>query len=141
MFRDASVGAASAYLLNLAWETAQAPLYAGYANFWQHFAMCATASVGDVGLVTLLYAFVAAAERNAKWYVEFRWQRHGFMLAIFGAIFAIAIERWALLTGRWQYADMPVLPTIEVGLLPFVQMVLIPPAVFFLMRAAHRDRA
>jgi hypothetical protein len=46
---------------------------------------------------------------------------------------AVAIEYWALATDRWTYAGMPLVPYTQIGLLPLVQMLLIPPLVFALM--------
>lgn len=135
--RDASIGTAAAYALNLAWENAQAPLFVGYAGLWPHFPMCATAALGDVVLVALLYALIAVADRNANWFVALRW-RQALVLVIVGGVAATGVEWWALFTDRWHYANMPVLPIVNVGLLPVLQMMLLPLAVFYMMRAAHR---
>ena len=48
-------------------------------------------------------------------------------LPITGMSVAIIMERLALDVGRWQYGPhMPVLPGLEVGILPVVQMALLP---------------
>lgn len=38
-------------------------------------------------------------------------------------IFAVILEKWALATGRWMYADtMPIIPFLNVGLTPAIQL-------------------
>ena len=38
-------------------------------------------------------------------------------------IFAIVLEKWALMTGRWAYTSaMPIIPILNIGLTPAVQL-------------------
>ncbi len=56
-------------------------------------------------------------------------------LVLLGAAVAVAVEWWALATERWQYAGaMPIVPFLQVGLLPVLQMTIIPPIVALWLR-------
>lgn len=49
------------------------------------------------------------------------------LLGALGAVTAIAVERLALETGRWTYNSlMPIVPFVQVGLWPVLQMTLLP---------------
>lgn len=53
------------------------------------------------------------------------------LMATVGVVIAVLIERHALATGRWAYTDwMPVLPVLDVGLVPVLQMLIVPAVVF-----------
>lgn len=59
------------------------------------------------------------------------------ILTLAGVFMAIAIEWVAVhMLERWSYAQaMPLVPGIEVGLIPVLQMVLLPPLVFGIVAA------
>lgn len=125
----AGVLSGATFAANLIWEVAQAQLYAGYPGFWPNLLMCARASVGDVVIVAAIYGVFALAYRDVDWPV-----RSGIgtlvAVAIAGGLIGIVIEWWALSTGRWRYAGMPLLPIVNVGLLPVLQMAILPTSLF-----------
>lgn len=120
--------------LHLIWENAQAPLFAGYLNFWQHFWICLQAIPGDVVVTLLVYLLVAAWRRNVRWIERLT----GVDLAVAGmtgAVIAVGLERQALPVGRWAYATaMPLIPGLQVGVTPVLQMAILLPLTFFLAR-------
>jgi hypothetical protein len=121
-----------AVLLNYAWELAQAPLYVGVerynvAVFWH----CFIASLGDGLMVMLIFA--------AGWITLHRWDWFkqpgvvGYLvMAAAGLVLAISVEWVAVhILERWQYTEqMPTLPVLGVGLVPIVQMLILPPLIF-----------
>jgi hypothetical protein len=57
------------------------------------------------------------------------------LVIILGVLVAVGVEKWALNTLRWEYAStMPLIPYIKVGLLPILQMTILPWATFRLVR-------
>jgi len=49
--------------------------------------------------------------------------RRSWLIIIAGLIVAIALERFALSTGRWAYNDlMPIIPLLATGLTPTIQL-------------------
>ena len=123
--------AALAFFLNLIWENTQAPLYAGYTGFLQHFLACLRAVAGDVIITLLLFGAAALVTNNAR-----RMRKGDIPTAAFigaaGALVAIIIELHALQSGRWSYTDaMPLIPLLNVGLLPVLQLALLPLAAIY----------
>lgn len=103
-----------AFALNLVWEFAHSRLYVSYRG-------------GEISNTILFYvsamdgiyilAFVALAE-------FFKIKKSTFII-IGGLLWAIALELWAQETGRWVYAAaMPIIPLLNIGLTPAVQLAL-----------------
>jgi len=103
-----------AFLLNFVWEITQAPLYECYAQFTLCLWLCFKASLGDVLWVLLLYGtFRASHSKTAT--------------VLAGLAIAIGVELHALQTGRWAYTEMmPLVPFLNVGLTPLLQMAILP---------------
>lgn len=102
-----------AFGLNAIWEIAQRPLYAGE----QPITGCLVAALPDAGLTLAAVGLALWLERRAT--ASFWSLALGALLAA-----ALAIEAWALSTGRWSYA--PAMPTIgPMGLAPLLQLPLL----------------
>lgn len=118
-------------VLNYVWEIAQAPLYTGmegWGNIWWH---CFVASLGDGILVSIIYAVGSAAFRRSDWHLYPSVQAYGLMLAI-GLCIGLGVEWVAVdVFNRWSYTTgMPLIPGLGVGLVPVLQMLLLPPLIF-----------
>ena len=122
------------FLLNAVWENLQAPLYQGYTDFWQHLSICSVASLGDVLLILVIYFILAIINRDVFWVTKM--SRVDVILVItLGVLIAVGIEKWALDIGRWQYvSSMPLIPYTNVGLLPILQMAILPWVTYRLTR-------
>lgn len=121
---------AVSFVLHFVWENLQAPLYAGFISFYEHFSMCLAAAIGDVffSLSALLFMIlikrVSPLKFNKSDYI---------ILAALGFIIAVAIEKNALLAGKWSYSGaMPLIPYLNVGLTPILQMIFLLPLSFYL---------
>ncbi|MBI4085059.1 MAG: hypothetical protein HY432_00950 [Candidatus Liptonbacteria bacterium] len=125
-----------AFLVHIIWENAQASLYVGYESFSQHFPMCLIGTVGDVAITLLVLAFMRLLKEDVTQATDF------LALAMMGFVIAVAIEQHALLTGRWGYAPaMPIIPILEVGLTPIMQMMLLLPLSFYLANLAKSAKS
>lgn len=117
-----------ALALNYVWEIAQLPLFEGLANthLLADLRHCAWYTFGDASIVICLYAVGAWRHRTWGWglrphRVDWLW------LPLVGMLVAVVMERLALNFERWHYGtDMLVLPGLAVGLLPVVQMGVLP---------------
>lgn len=126
--------------VNFAWEMLQAPFFTGMpAALWSATLLCAQASAGDGFLLLALYGLGVLACGRADW--GSAPGVRGILVALLGgAAVAVAIEWLALWAGRWSYAPaMPVVPVLRVGLLPLLQMLLLP-LPLFRWAAAPSDR-
>jgi hypothetical protein len=92
------------------------------------------ATLGDAVLMVVIYGAVALAARNPRWAERPRPRDIVFMLVL-GLVLAVAIERQALATGRWAYSTaMPMIPGLDVGLLPVAQLLLLPLPIYWAAR-------
>lgn len=123
-----------AYALHFAWEMRQASLFTsmGSLPFWAATAWCARAAGWDVAIGAVAYFAAALAARRFLWIRE----RALLPLVIYfaaGLGITIAIERWAVSAGRWQYREA--MPTIAgIGLSPLVQWIVVPAAIIAVAR-------
>lgn len=123
-----------AVAVNYAWELAQTPLYAGV-DFPGAVWHCFVASLGDGLLLLFIYAAVAVALRSLDWYMRPNVEAY-VAIAVAGLAVGVAVEWWGLhIAKRWQYSDlMPIIPGAGVGLAPILQMLVLPPAIFAVVR-------
>jgi hypothetical protein len=125
---------AVAVLGNYPWELAQAPLYVGMESFRTVAWHCFVASLGDGLLVLGIFATGWVALRRYRWFVRPGVQGYGVMLMT-GLVLGIAIE-WIAVhrLGRWMYTvQMPLVPGLAIGVVPVVQMLILPPVIFRLV--------
>lgn len=121
-----------AFGIHLVWENVQAPLFAGFSSFGQHFFICFLGTIGDVIFTVVVYLIISVLKSDFGWVVRLN-KADILVLAIVGFFFALGIEWRALLSERWAYADsMPLLPYFHVGLTPVLQMTLLLPLSFYL---------
>ena len=114
------------FLVNLVWENAQAFLYVGYRGFIEHFWTCFVASVIDALVILLVYLILALIYKDLYWPRRNTYVRY-MVVALAGGTLALGFELWALTVGEWNYTGlMPVLPGLEVGLSPLIQLILLP---------------
>lgn len=118
------------FVLNLPWEVLQMSLYAAPGTA---FIPAVRSHVGpalvDALIILAIYGVGALLFGGPRWTLGMGPRRWGFLLAA-GALAAMGIEWRALnLTGAWAYAPaMPRVPGVGVGLLPLLQMLLLPAA-------------
>lgn len=120
------------------WEYAHIGLYTGYEWMVPVLGMCIIATVGDVFYTAFLIGLIGVLKRDGVWFIRAT-QLDYVALSIFGFIIALAIEYRALALGRWGYTEyMPIIPYLEIGLSPVLQMVVLLPFSIFLTRYALR---
>ena len=125
------------FVLNAIWENAHAPLYAGYISPLRHVPMCTRAAFGDVLIVLLMYGLFTLMYKDAWWFKKLNWKSVA-LLGIVGLEIGVGIEIWALHAQRWNYgASMPIIPRVQVGLTPVLQMMLLPIITFYLSAKYH----
>lgn len=120
------------FLTNMVWENAQAFLYEGYTGFLSHFMICFIATIVDALVILLFYLCIAVIRRDMYWIQYWDWKLIN-LLMIAGGVVVVGFEKWALLKGEWSYTEaMPVVPFLEVGLLPLLQLMILPVLTFYI---------
>lgn len=106
-----------AFILNFLWEHAHSALYVSYQGGAITNIILLRAAAFDAAVIALFsYPFLQFESLRQK-------RRILYVLLV---VFAIALETWALVTGRWVYADtMPLVPIFHVGLTPTIQLALL----------------
>lgn len=120
-----------AVAVNYVWELAQSPLYLGQDEFRALLWHCLRAALGDGVLVLFILLSGIFVIRRPDWYRQLGRTGYFWMLSA-GLGIGIAIEWLAVhVAGRWAYAPaMPVIPRLEIGLVPVLQMLLLPALIF-----------
>ncbi len=128
MIARASLWAALAFVLNLAWEIAQVRLY----TLWAEADRLTVAwsllhcSIGDVLIALALFALTGMALRRADWPASHPWT--GGAMVVGGALAYTAWSEWynVYRAGSWGYsASMPLI--FGIGLSPLLQWLILPP--------------
>lgn len=130
-----------AVTVNFVWEMAQSVLFARMGGWMEGSRRCFVASLGDGVIVLTIAAIGWLWFRHADWIVRPGFGGYTLMTTV-GVTIAVLVERYALETGRWAYTErMPMLPMVRVGLAPVLQMVIVPPIVFWmatrLLKGSH----
>jgi len=123
-----------AFILHIVWENMQAPLFQGYVSFVAHFPMCLVGTAGDVVITLFVYFIVALLKNDVNWISTLN-KKDFVILAVIGFFIAVGIEWRALLFGRWAYIEvMPIIPYLEVGFMPIIQMTFLLPFSVYLTK-------
>jgi hypothetical protein len=127
-----------AFLLHYPWEFLQVPFFAGMASapHWEATMFCTRATLGDVGIALTAFWAGAGAARSRGWLAR---PLRGAPAAVFvgtGLALTVVFERLALgPLNRWSYSElMPVVPVLNVGLVPLVQWVVLPILLIWVVR-------
>ncbi len=126
--------------LNLAWETAQLPLYDVWEREWRYQVFSVLhCTAGDVliGLCALMLALIAT---RAGWPETWRIRQVALVTIAISLAYTIFSE-WMNTVWResWAYsALMPVVPILGTGFSPLAQWMVIPAAALRLARAAAK---
>ena len=118
-------------LLNFPWEVAQMPLYVEDGSWFEFALHCIVPSFGDGLIVMLIFCVGWAARGQSDWADQPDRADYALML-ITGFSMAVIVE-WIGFYGlkRWSYTDnMPLLPGLAIGVVPVLQMLILPPAIF-----------
>ena len=126
-----------AFLLNLAWEIWQIPLFLGMGDqpHWLGVKACTQATFGDAVITLAAFWIAAIFARTRNWILLPRKRDMAIFVGV-GILATMLFE--TLATGplaRWAYTDaMPRVPIIGIGLLPLLQWLLIPPIILWFVR-------
>jgi len=124
--------------LELLWEIAQFPLYdVWHQNDWGYILYgLAHCTLGDLLILLVIYEVLALLNHNRNWYAINSVLSGGLLFTLLGAGYTIYSEIMNVrIKGTWGYTElMPIVPIIDIGGMPFLQWLLIPPIILWLMR-------
>lgn len=124
---------AIAFVLNAIWEVLQIPWYSGERqSLLKTFVHCLPATTLDALFTLALYALLLRSRDHSFPQLT---SLGVLLLAVIGATTAVVVELVALSFGWWSYsASMPRVPKLGIGLLPVLQLGILTPLTFVLVR-------
>ncbi len=124
------------FLLNFAWEVLQTPFFYDIIDkiktVVRYRFHC---TLGDVMISLAGFWFVALILRSRNWFLN-PTKKKLLLFVAFGVSYTIFSEiKNVSLNKLWAYSDfMPVVPYIDVGIVPLIQWIIIPPLLVFIVR-------
>lgn len=127
--------------LQLLWEIAQFPLYTvWHEGEWSYILYgLVHCTLGDLLILLGIFWIVSVLNRSRRWVFSpslpniVLFTTLGLGYTIYSEIVNTRIK------GTWGYTElMPIVPVIEIGGMPFLQWLLIPPVLIWLMRLVRR---
>lgn len=123
-----------AVVVNYFWEVGQGFLFEGmnsWESVWWH---CFVASLGDGIIVWIIHAVGWMLFQRPDWFMAPDKSGYGVML-LTGFIIAVVVEWGAVhVLQRWSYTEaMPVIPGLDIGITPILQMLILPPIIFYIV--------
>jgi hypothetical protein len=116
-----------AFCLHLVWESLHVGLYTGYEHI-TNLPITVYATLGDVLYTIFAYLIMAIIKHDIQWLKNMS-INDILIIATLGLFIAIFVEYKALLLFRWQYSSaMPIIPILNIGLSPVLQMTVLLPA-------------
>lgn len=131
-----------AFAFHFVWESIQCSIFFVHGSYDATWWGMVKAAAGDVGLTWTLYGIVAVAGRRWRWGVRpWGWDRTAALVA--GALaLGVAVELRGLHQGRWSYTEVaPLVPYLDVSVVPLVQLLLLTPLVVVLAERFAQPRA
>ncbi len=123
--------------LQLLWEIAQFPLYTvWHEGEWSYILYgLVHCTLGDLLILLNVYWLVSIFNRSRRWIFSPS-MPNIVLFTILGLSYTIFSEILnTRIKGTWGYTElMPIVPVIEVGGMPFLQWLLIPPILIWLMQ-------
>lgn len=133
------VAALYLFLLHFVWEMLQTPFFAEMQTMphWPATLFCLKATIGDVMIGVTAFCTAALMQRDRGWFLSPTRRALITFIAI-GVAAAIGLELHAIAQGRWSYsALMPIVPSLNVGLIPILQWLILPWPLLLLLRRHH----
>ncbi len=127
VFIKLSLVYAIAFAVNYIWEMLQMPVYEGMRfDDARSYLICLRAAFGDANISLAIFVLGRFLFGNWDWPQKFTFVKAHYA-GLLGAGVAIGIERHALINVRWACTTlMPVIPRIEVGVVPVLQLMILP---------------
>ena len=128
-----------AVLINYPWERLQSPLYVHPGGASIPWWLCLAASLADGLFLLMIFGVGWMALGNRTWFEQPGVQGYLVMLTSGGAI-SVGVEWTTVHVLRWwTYGEhMPLVPLVNIGLVPMTQMLVLPSLVFRLVASVSR---
>ncbi len=125
---------AATFLFHGVWEHAHIVLYTGYDAMKGFVPVWILATLGDILYTLIIVGIISLIKRNLDWFRDAN-RYDLFAAALLGFVLALMVEYKGLYLGRWSYLPaMPIVPLLNVGLSPLLQMTILTPLSLFVTK-------
>lgn len=132
VLRTCTLIALISFGLHFVWEFSHVRLYTAFDHWSGGIPVYWLATIGDVLYTLGAFALVSAIKQTYDWVRDMTLSDY-LMLVSLGFLIALFVEYKGLAFERWQYLpDMPIIPVLNVGLSPVLEMSLLLPLTVFL---------
>ena len=115
----------------------QIPFFEGMAEapHWEGVKRCTRATVGDVVIAVMAFSVGSLHARSRQWFVASD-RRDVVVFIGVGLVATVVLEKLSTgMLNRWEYGSlMPVVPWIDVGAVPLLQWLVLPPIELIALR-------
>ncbi len=121
-------------LTNYIWEMFQMPLFEGLSiKELRSWLTCLAATFGDANIILFIWFCGLLIYKDIWWICKITVPRVLLVVSM-GFLITWVFELYAISSGRWAYSSaMPVIPFINIGLSPVLQMTILPPFLLFII--------
>ena len=124
------------FVLNATWEWVQSPFFIDMPSdlntiIWYRI----HCTLGDSIILLIGYILMSFYYRNFSWIHNLNIKHHA-IFVVMGTIYTLFSEYLNVyVNNSWSYSDyMPLLPFVNIGLVPLFQWIILPPVVIFITK-------
>jgi len=124
------------FLIHLIWEFLHSPLYTCFDLPLNQFIPLILGATFMDGILMLGFYWIGYFKnKNVKWFFNFKKSDY-YLIIILGVLAASLIEFVSLNSSiGWRYTElMPIVPIINVGLTPILQLIILPFVIFWIVK-------
>jgi len=122
------------FTLNFIWENLHSILYTNVNKPMHILPYHLLATISDVIAILFFYWLMAQIHKSQSWIHNLNF-KDALWLLLFGGILGILLEIFFVKLKLWSYnPNMPIIPGIDVGLSPVLQMMFLPLLTFYLTK-------
>lgn len=128
-----------AVLVNYPWERLQSSFYVHPGGVGIPWWLCLAASLADGLFILMIFGVGWMALGRRTWFEQPGIEGYLVMLAS-GVAISVGVEWMSVHVLRWwSYGErMPLVPIVDVGLVPLIQMLVLPPLIFRIVAIVSR---
>jgi hypothetical protein len=92
-------------------------------------------TLGDTLILTIGYVLISFYYKNLNWVCDSNVKHHA-IFVLMGVVYTLFSEYINVyIKSSWSYSEyMPLLPYVNIGLIPLVQWVILPPVIVFITK-------
>jgi hypothetical protein len=128
------------YIINATWEWKQSPFYIDNTSTVADKVLCYThCTTGDTIILLVGFALISLYNKSMDW-IHHPKVKDYLVLVVFGVSYTFFSEYFNVnIKHNWSYSQsMPLVPFTNIGIIPLVQWIILPPIIVFITKRQIR---